>query len=129
MTDRIIRVVAAVIQNQNRVLIAQRPKHKRHGGLWEFPGGKIQQGESVFEAVKRELDEELRVEVTSTGQILYSDRDEGSPFVIEFVETHIAGTPKPNEHSELKWADPAELAKVSLAPTDANFVSKHLLHQ
>ena len=129
MTDSIIRVVAAVIRNQNCVLIAQRPDHKRHGGLWEFPGGKIQEGESVFGAVKRELEEELGVDVTETGEILYSDQDNGSPFVIEFVETQILGDPKPLEHLDLKWANLADLESMQLAPTDARFLAKYLLYQ
>ncbi len=46
-----VRVVAAVIEKDGKVLVCQRPTHKRHGGLWEFPGGKVERGESDFEAV------------------------------------------------------------------------------
>ena len=127
MTDRVIRVVAAVIQNNKRFLIGQRPTHKRHGGLWEFPGGKLLPNESLFDAAKRELDEELGVKVIGIGDVLYSDQDDGSPFVIEFVETQITGEPKPLEHSDLEWVTLAGLSKKQLAPTDAKFVSKHLL--
>ena len=49
------RVVASVIEVDGKLLVCQRPAHKRHGGLWEFPGGKIEPGESDFEAVEREL--------------------------------------------------------------------------
>lgn len=128
MPDQIIRVVAAVIQTDDKFLIGQRPKHKRHGSLWEFPGGKLLAKESLFDATKRELKEELDVEVIKIGHVLYANRDEGSPFVIEFVETKISGTPKPLEHSALEWVTRATLQTMKLAPTDAKFVSDHLLN-
>ena len=58
-----IRVIAAVIARGDRLLVCQRPPHKRHGGLWEFPGGKCEPGESDLEAARRELHEELGVEL------------------------------------------------------------------
>jgi len=126
MADEVIRVVAAVIWRGDEYLVARRPDHKRHGGLWEFPGGKVLDGESGFEAVKRELDEELGVEVTGIGEVLYSDRDDGSQFVIEFVETQILGEPEAIEHSDLRWVKQEDLGGMELAPTDARFVSECL---
>ena len=58
---QLVRVLAAVIKRNERYLICKRPENKRHGGLWEFPGGKIEIGESNFEAAVRELREELGV--------------------------------------------------------------------
>ncbi len=118
-----IRVVAAVVCRERRYLVGRRPPHKRHGGLWEFPGGKVGAGESRFEAVRRELIEELDVKVTALGRVLFSARDEGAPFVIDFVETEVDGTPVPREHSELAWLDATELAALPLAPADALFVA------
>ena len=54
------RVVAAVIQREDKFFVCLRPKDKRHGGMWEFPGGKLANGESLAEAAERELKEELR---------------------------------------------------------------------
>jgi 8-oxo-dGTP pyrophosphatase MutT (NUDIX family) len=52
---KLTRVLAAVIQRDSRLLLAQRPSHKRHGGLWEFPGGKLAIGEDHLAAARREL--------------------------------------------------------------------------
>jgi 8-oxo-dGTP pyrophosphatase MutT (NUDIX family) len=57
-------VLAAVIRRQDRYLVCRRPAHKRHGGLWEFPGGKLEPGETLLEAARRELREELGAEVS-----------------------------------------------------------------
>ena len=69
-----IRVLASVIQRENRLLVYRRPLHKRHGGLWESPVGKVREGESDLEAARRELREELGVEVTGVGAVAPSDR-------------------------------------------------------
>ena len=63
----LVRVIAAVVWRGDRLLVCQRPAHKRHGGLWEFPGGKVEAGESDAAAARRELREELGVEVTAVG--------------------------------------------------------------
>ena len=50
--------MAAVIERDGKLLVCRRPGHKRHGGLWEFPGGKLEPGETIVDAARRELDEE-----------------------------------------------------------------------
>jgi mutator protein MutT len=62
-----IRVIAAVLARGEKLLVCQRPPHKRHGGLWEFPGGKVEAGEDDETAARRELAEELGIEVESVG--------------------------------------------------------------
>ena len=86
MAEGVVDVVAAVIRRGERLLVGQRPQHKRHGGLWEFPGGKLLDGESLVDAARRELREELRLEVSRAGSEVFSAHDPGSPFVIRFVE-------------------------------------------
>ena len=116
-----IRVVAAVIERNGQFLICKRPPHKRHGDLWEFPGGKLEPGESLQSAVHRELAEELGVEVRSCGGQLFSIDDPDSNFVIEFHPVEIDGEPACLEHSALTWAAiPAMLLK-DLAPSDRRF--------
>jgi len=125
----LIRVIAAVIRKDSSFLVCQRPLHKRHGGLWEFPGGKLQDGESLFEATRRELAEELQIDVISTGKSLFEAVDPGSKFLIEFVEVEIQGDPKAIEHQEVRWCSQAELATLSLAPADTKFVRERLRGQ
>jgi mutator protein MutT len=121
-----IRVVAAVIEKGGRYLVCLRPFGKRHGGLWEFPGGKVHDGESTGEAVSRELSEELAVAVTSTGCVLFTRADPDSEFVIEFIETEIRGSPVLHAHDQLVWCHPEELLQLPLAPSDRDFVLEHL---
>jgi 8-oxo-dGTP pyrophosphatase MutT (NUDIX family) len=115
-------VVAAVVRRGDRYLVGRRPPAKRHGGLWEFPGGKVNESESRLAAAERELAEELGLEVVSLGRLLFSVEDSGSPFVIEFFETDASGAPRPLEHTEIGWFTVAELARMDLAPADARFV-------
>jgi mutator protein MutT len=119
-----VPVVASVIHREDRVLVAKRPKHKRHGGLWEFPGGKMLEGESILDAVSRELLEELGVATVSVGDIVFASQDE--EFLIQFVEAQIDGEPESIEHSEIRWVMPTELEKLSMAPTDEKFVARYL---
>jgi mutator protein MutT len=116
-----IRVLACIITRDTRCLVGLRPAHKRHGNLWEFPGGKVEPGESDLEAVRRELREELAVEATGIGRVAFSTRDPGSEFEIHFLPVEIAGEPESIEHIELRWATPGELLQLPLAPSDRRF--------
>lgn len=117
----IIRVLAAVVRRDDRYLICQRPAHKRHGGLWEFPGGKLEADETLLAAARRELLEELNVIVTGVERSLFSVADPGSPFVIEFVPTTIEGEPSCLEHLDLRWLRLDDLFGLPLAPSDQRF--------
>ena len=122
-----IPVVAAVIRRENTALLGRRPDHKRHGGLWEFPGGKIDEGETEVDAVTRELLEEFGVETMSVGRVLYECRDPGSPFRVRFLDVGIRGEPVPTEHTEIGWFEPDSLSTLGLAPCDARFVTEYFL--
>lgn len=122
----VIRVLAAVVRRDGKFLVCQRPAHKRHGGLWEFPGGKIEAGETDFRAAQRELVEELGVTVTIVGPVWFSNHDAGSQFVIDFLPVDIVGEPVCLEHSALAWVKPHDLPSYALAPSDRRFVD-HLL--
>lgn len=121
-----IRVVAAVIERKGRLLLCRRPAGKRHAGLWELPGGKLLPGETIPEAARRELAEELGVEVVSVGELLLAQPDPGSPFVVEFYPVEIAGEPVALEHDGLLWVRPEELPGLDLAPSDRAFASRYL---
>jgi len=118
-----IRVVAAVIRRGDRLLLGRRPDEKRHGGMWEFPGGKIDEGETPADAARRELAEELALSVTEVGTRLHTVQDGSSPFVIEFYPVEATGDPIALEHSELAWLTPESMASLPLAPADQAFVT------
>lgn len=115
-------MVASVIRRNGEILLCRRPAHKRHGGLWEFPGGKIEEAEDYFGAAKRELAEELGVTVVSVKASLFSRQDPGSHFVIDFHPVEIIGEPVCHEHSEMAWVREEDLHTYDLAPSDKEFV-------
>ncbi len=120
MTDHVTRVVAAVLVDGDRVLVAQRPHHKRQGGLWELPGGKVDPGETDADALVRELREELDVDVTP-GEHLATSRHAYEHGTIELVAVACRlrrGTPRAVEHAELRWMRAGEFETLDWAPAD-----------
>ncbi|HTI65222.1 MAG TPA: NUDIX domain-containing protein [Gemmatimonadaceae bacterium] len=116
------RVVACVIRRADGYLVCQRPPHKRHGGLWEFPGGKAEPNESDEHAAARELREELDVELTATAPAIFETRDPAAPYVIAFVPVEIRGEPKCIEHSAMACGSPEALLALPLVPSDRAFI-------
>jgi 8-oxo-dGTP diphosphatase len=117
-----IPVLAAVVERDGRYLVCRRPARKRHGGLWEFPGGKLNPGETIAEGLAREILEELGVAARQTGAPLLEVADPGSPYLIVFVPTALEGEPTCIEHDELLWATRGELDELALAPGDRRFI-------
>lgn len=101
-----IHVAAGVILNdQRQVLLALRPRHKHKGGLWEFPGGKVEQGESVTAALGRELHEELDITVLVAAPFLVVDHDYGDKRVtldVWLVTAH-SGLAHGREGQQIAW--------------------------
>lgn len=121
-----IRVIAAVVSRGDTLLVCQRPLYKRHGGLWEFPGGKCEPGESNVAAARRELREELGVEVIAVGDQEFAVHDPGSPYLIIFAPVTIIGEPTCHEHIGLQWGPPSNLALLPLAPSDRRYLEFRL---
>ncbi len=115
----ILVAACALIDLRQRVLVAQRPEGKTFGGLWEFPGGKIEAGESAEQAVIRELREELAVTIAiadlqplTFASHAYANFQLLMPL---FVCRQWDGQPQPMEHEEIAWVSVADLA----GPTSA----------
>ncbi|MDE2490605.1 MAG: (deoxy)nucleoside triphosphate pyrophosphohydrolase [Elusimicrobia bacterium] len=121
MTERAaVRVAAAVLVRGGRVLLARRPAGKRLAGLWEFPGGKLEAGESPADALRRELKEELGLDAAVGPELARTlhDYDFGRIELIALL-CRAEGEPRALEHDALEWALPADLPRRALTPADA----------
>ena len=115
-----IHVVAGVINSRGLVLIAQRSERMSSPLCWEFPGGKVEQDESEQAALKRELGEELDIEVDITGFLIRSQVVH-LQMTIEmsiYACTISGGTPQAKEHKQLRWVLADELEDYVWAPAD-----------
>ena len=115
-----VRVVAAITVRDGRILIARRPLGKHLGGLWEFPGGKVEDGESLESALIRELKEELGylfrpVRRVRSVRHAYPDRVVEIDFYAGVVD---GGEPRALEGNPVEWVLPGELKKYSFPPAD-----------
>ncbi len=114
-------VVCGVIEDGNGCFLAcLRPQGKHLGGLWEFPGGKVEPGEAPQAALARELHEELGIEV-KVGAALESvtwSYDRGDIRLSPYLCTIVRGTPRPLEHERLCWCAPRDFASLSWAAAD-----------
>jgi len=118
-------VVAALIWDQNRFMICQRPAHKARGLLWEFVGGKVEEKESMEDALIRECREELDITV-SIGEIFTQVLHEYPDIHIRltlFNCTVAEGTPKLLEHHDLQWITPAQIPDYDFCPADKDILA------
>lgn len=115
-----IRVVAAVLVRERRVLAAQRAPGKREGGLWELPGGKVEPGEDDATALARELHEELGVRVIVAEHLGEAEHTyaHGAVRLVAMRCTLADGEPRALDHAALRWLSADELLDVAWAPAD-----------
>ena len=124
-----IEVVAALVKRDGRFMICQRPENKSRPLLWEFPGGKVEAGETKEEALARECREELAIEL-EVGK-MFAD----STFVYPDISVHLSlfeakivrGEPKLLEHRDIRWITPEEAHLFEFSPADVPFVEKLIL--
>ena len=121
----VVRVVAGALYDaQGRVLIAERPPGKHQSGRWEFPGGKIEPGESEAQALARELREELGIEVRAAHPELTLKHDyaEKRVQVSMWIVDRYAGEPRGLDGQRLKWVVPAQLQDEDVLEADQPFI-------
>ena len=122
MTD----VTAAILIRENKVLIAQRKITDNQGGKWEFPGGKIQGGESPRECLKREMREEFGI-IVSVGEFFGESTyryEHGTIKLFAYRASWTDGAFSLNAHADSRWVYPSQLGNFDFAAADIPFVKK-----
>ena len=123
----LIVAAAALVDRDGRVLVQRRPIDTAHGGLWEFPGGKLEPGETPEDALIRELAEELAIAVpcgclspAAFASVLLADRH---LVLLLFVARKWTGVPRALAASELRWMRPAALHALDMPPADKPLIA------
>lgn len=121
-----INVVGAVLERDGLILAAQRSNTMSLPGMWEFPGGKIEAGESPEQALRRELSEELHclAEVGAHVETTEHDYDFGTVILSTYYCTLTEGEPELTEHSAIAWVATSDLMNYNWAPADIPAVHK-----
>lgn len=122
-----LHVVAAVIHNGDKILACRRNAEKTAGGKWEFPGGKIESGESAPEALARELAEELDLQSVSIGRLLSKSTHLGTSPAIELSCYWVDAPQQPtqsSDHDLFRWCTAKELSALDWAEADLVAVKK-----
>lgn len=121
-----LHVTAAIIQRDGKILAARRKPGSHMAGFWEFPGGKIEPGESPEECLRRELKEELSIDVAIGSFFDESCYDYGSKQVrlLCYYVEYLRGTFSLSDHDEIKWLPVGQLLKLNWAPADIPVVKK-----
>jgi len=119
-------VTAAILIRGNKVFIGQRKAGKRMAHLWEFPGGKLEAGETLQECLEREMKEEFGVEVAVRelfGESVYH-YEHGSIRLLGYLVDWIGGEMSPIDHQDCKWVPLDDLGRYEFVPADLPFVRK-----
>ena len=117
-------VAAALTDASGRVLVAQRPAHQQHGGLWEFPGGKVEPGETPAAALARELREELGIALGDVEPLAFAESDGASPIVLLLYRcTTWAGEPAALDAAAIRWVAIDALGELAMPPADRRLVA------
>jgi 8-oxo-dGTP diphosphatase len=123
-------VACALVDADNRVLLAQRPEGKSLAGLWEFPGGKVEAGETPEAALVRELQEELGIETKTAclAPLTFASHTYETFHLLMplYVCRRYWGTPQPREAQALKWVRPNKLRDYPMPPADEPLIA-HLI--
>lgn len=121
-----LEVTAAIIQSKGKILIARRPFGDKLADKWEFPGGKVEQGETPEECLRREIKEELNIEIMvgdyfATSIYTYPDK---TIQLEAYWCTWLSGEIEFHSHDAIKWVDIDSLKDYDFAPADLSFIDK-----
>ena len=113
-------VVAALVRDGTKVLMSRRRADQPMPGLWEFPGGKVEAGESPIEALEREVREELgcQVEIGRIHEVVFHPYSEFDLYMLVYEVRITGGTPRAIEVAEVAWVEAARLPALDLLPAD-----------
>jgi 8-oxo-dGTP diphosphatase len=113
-------VTAAIIRDGEKYFIARRGLAEKLAGFWEFPGGKVEGNESLQDCLKREIREELGIDVSVGAELISSDYvyEHGSIRLVALTTIIVNGRPTLTVHDKYDWLRPAEILKLKLAPAD-----------
>ena len=114
-------VCAAIVNTEGKVLIAERRADKKLGGFWEFPGGKLEVGESLEDALRREIKEELNIsiQVKHLLHIQPYSYEHGAVLILFYLCDSPQGALQLTDHSQVLWSTMAELKNLKLLPANA----------
>ena len=121
-----VEVVAALIWENNKFMICQRPEHKARGLLWEFVGGKVEAGETKEQALIRECKEELDI-LLSIGDVFMDVVHKYPDLTVHltlFNATIAEGEPQKLEHNDIKWITPSEIPNYEFCPADEEILDR-----
>ena len=125
ISPKIVRVTAAILEKDGKILIGKRkPEDELFGGLWEFPGGKIEESETPKECMARELKEELGIEV-EVRELITSNKHKYPHGIFELLAYrvgYVSGDFVLNNHDEIKWVTVDEMSNFEFPPADAPII-------
>lgn len=119
-----IAVVAGVLFREGRLMLCRRPEGKELAGKWEFPGGKLEEGESPEQALERELREELAIDVRVGRVIDVLRAQQGRDILLMFYRCDTNDEPDTQEGALVRFVEPQTAGEMDLAPMDRLFVQR-----
>lgn len=125
-TEMPLLVTAAVVFDGEKVLLTRRPDDKRHPGFWEFPGGKVDPGESPEQALCREMREELDVEVRVSGiyEVVFYRYEWGPVLILAYQCELLSDTLRDLGVAEHRWVLPREMVNFNILPADQPIIDR-----